>query len=536
MMKETLFRDNIVSNILNNFMFYLSYDELVYYMLAVVLLGFINVAVVRKFFSKEQYCFINLNKKDDEYKKGYCGYVLLFLSFILYVINILSLENSIFNAYDSMSFNNINNMLYGVLPTIKFGRFNPIAGVDHNIIYAMSHNYNMINCWIIIKQAICLFLLYKVFYFIPVDKRLMFLAVINILPSVFWVNNIIFPEQIALIFILLSLLCLIKCNLSNRFSHLLWFVLFMNFAIYTKETVILFYAGVLIFLVFRRIFNEEIVLKSFLHPLKTIKMMPIEYLMFCNMLIYSIFYLLSSDLFTSGTYISHNHKDLFELLKINSLELFINLTSLILLFFNIHKTGNWLGKGIVIGCSLMTIVIIFYFQIGGYPDFYKTWYLYLPTIFCTGYIFNNLNKKWLLIIFIPIVLFSFYKNWWIFEKEEGKSRRELVEYMISQGNQPTFYFVDKENFHDGWMFESFNSALKYTFPNGNIIFETNHDFHPRINNKNDYFYKTIKSDLPVNSDFIIVYKYKSYNISVNATLVYENKFYKVYKLNNEDKK
>ena len=531
-MHEQWFRSDILQGIWRNFAFYFFYHDLIFYVFAVLAFNIINTVIIKYFFKKTDYVFAEEKSYFFNFKN--CGdrsaFIVFAFSFCLYVINIFSLDGTIFNAYDTMIVNNINDMTYGVKPLFDSVRFNPIAGIDHNIIYAVSFNYRIVDCWNVLKQALSLFLLYKFFAFIPVAKRLSALAVINFAPSVFWVNNIIFSEQNTLIFVLLSFMSLVKYSKTKNCFTLFMFTFWLNLAIYTKETNILLYMGILAFLVLRRVFAEEIVLKSFLSPLKTLRTMPIEYLLFCNMFLFSIAYLLSSDLLTEGAYIRHNHKDISELLQINWMELIINCILFFILMFDLSKRGNWLIKGSVFGCSLISFFIVFYLQIAGYPDYYKSWYLYLPTIFCIGYIFWKLPSWGLLCLFIPFVLISGYKNYTVHNLEEGKSRHELAEFIISYPADSLILFVDKKDFKDSWKFECFNSALKYVYPDGKIIFKTNHSFRPALEGENSSFFKTIQTSAPSKGDFIIVNKTDTFDVfSENMLLVYENKFYKLYR-------
>ena len=114
-----------------------------------------------------------------------------------------------------------------------------------------------------------------------------------LLPGIFWINNIIFPEQNMLLFILLSLIeakkyCLEGAKKRNFFA----FVIFMNLALYTKEHAILLYLGILIVAILYHVYVENINFKSFIHPFRTIKSMPLEFMMFFSMWLYSTLYML----------------------------------------------------------------------------------------------------------------------------------------------------------------------------------------------------------------------------------------------------
>ena len=531
-MREQWFCDNIIAGIGRNFAFYFGYRNLILYVLFILVFNILNILIIKYFFKKADYAFVAAESYvfDGGKKSDKSALVVLIISFCLYVVNIFSLDGTVFNAYDTMNISNIQNMRYGVKPVFDSVRFTPAGSIDHNVVYAITSNYRLIDCWNIIKQALVLFLLYRFFAFVPVAKRLVMLAVINFIPAVFWINNIIFSEQNTLIFVLCSFLCLIKYDHGKNPVMLFAFIIWSNLAFYTKESNILLYMGLLAFLVLRRVFNEEIVLKSFLSPFKTLSAMPVEYLLFCNMFIFSIFYLLSSDLLTDGAYLRHNHRDIAELMQINRIVLVLNAAALAVSARNLCKPGDNLLKAAVLGCTLISFFIVFYLQIAGYPDYYKTWYLYLPAVFCTGYLFCRLEKKMLFCLFVPVMLFSAYENYVFFEREEGKCRHGLADYVISRKEGISSWFVAEKNSRDSWKLECFNAALRYTHPNGVLVFKTDHYFRPIMEEENSFFFKTVRASHPEAGDYIIVHKSDNPHFSdKNMLFMYENECYLVYR-------
>ncbi len=172
MFSPPYFRSNILEHIWNNFMFYFGYGNFFAYAMVVTAVLFVNALFAGCFFKNEGYfsktqphfCFDG-GKFSDRFC---CG--LLLLSFGLYVGNILSLDLTIFGNYDQMQTHNIGDMRRGQMPIFDSLRFNPTAGIDHNIIYGISHNYLIVACWNILKQMLCLWLLYCFFDFIPVAR------------------------------------------------------------------------------------------------------------------------------------------------------------------------------------------------------------------------------------------------------------------------------------------------------------------------------------------------------------------------------
>lgn len=121
--------------------------------------------------------------------------------------------------------------------------------------------------------------------------------------------------------VLLSLTALQKYDGRHGLRQLLWFALWANLAIYTKETNIFVYFGILLYLVLAKVWAGKITLRSFLSPFKTVAGMPAEYILFWSMLLFSAGYLLLSNLLTDGAYVRHHHQELPTLLAINAAEL-----------------------------------------------------------------------------------------------------------------------------------------------------------------------------------------------------------------------
>lgn len=83
----------------------------------------------------------------------------------------------------------------------------------------------------------------------------------------------------------------------------------MNLAIYTKETVILFYVGLLAVDVLYLVFRGTVKPASFLHPFKTAKELPLEFIMFQSMAVFAFIYLLFGLGIESNQYVSAHISD-----------------------------------------------------------------------------------------------------------------------------------------------------------------------------------------------------------------------------------
>ncbi len=521
-------RDNILDNIWNNFRFYFMYDGFIWYFLFTLIFLAFNCLIVRFCFFGENIRINYNNIKQDS--PNTTAKVIFVLSVALYIINIFSLDLGIFNNYDQMVSNNISDMHRGTLPIINSMRFNPIAGIDHNIVYGISHNYIAVAIWVILKQLLCLGLMYVCLTGLSPTRRLVMLAVINFLPAIFWVNSIVYSEQNALICVFISLYFMKKIAKKIEFGTLFGFAFFVNLALYTKETNILFYFGILLFLVLTKVFNEQITLKSFVTPIKTLRNMPVEYLLFISMLLFSIYYFLLRDLLTDGAYVRHHQKDLGQLVEINALEILICIIAIIAFLRKMfNRQGQSLclmEEGTLLGSVLILVFVIFYIRIACFPDTYKTWYMYLPCIFMTYYIFQNSNKS-LFFVIPAVVIASAGINISVWNKETGKDRAQLA--FIAASLQPRIFYVCLNDNNELWKFECFNSAMKYLYPDTQITFKTNYTIKPKLNDNTVYF--PTKQAEPQTGEYIIVNKqFKNDCFSPYSELIFENKSYQIYKM------
>lgn len=231
MLQEPLFQKNILATIVRNFGFYLSYTNWFYYGLGII--STITVAVwllkITKA-DKQTYLFANgyfpLNQHSAHI---FAGIIYCFLTFGIYIINTFYQEASLFNNYDLMNVNNTSIFSTGVAAVCNMYRINPLNSFDTNIIYAITHNYQIINIYIIAKQALVLWLLYCFLSDIQVQRRLLIIGTLTLIPAFFWVNNIIFPEQNLLIFMLSGFIFLRKYTQKGLFRYLWLSVFFYGF-------------------------------------------------------------------------------------------------------------------------------------------------------------------------------------------------------------------------------------------------------------------------------------------------------------------
>ena len=305
----------------------------------------------------------------------------------------------------------------------------------------------------------------------------------------------------------------------------------------------LFYAGLLGYMILRRVFCGEIGLESFLSPFKTVARMPAEYMLFWTLFIFLTCYLLLQDPRVDDAYLQTHHAALPVVVAINKLVLGLNVLALLLWSVKTlrrkEEKNNLLCEGVLLGCTLVTAVVVFKLQVVVIPDYYKTYYLYLPAVFCSGYIFSFFRRRlWLWALFAPIVLYAGYVNYNTYMREEGEERRGVAEFIVSRAeNEAVSIYVYSQEMtaHRWWKVTGWAAALKYLYPAGDIVFKTAlrfSDFHV----ENDMDSYEVRVAPPVPGDYILVHKINSpsFEPGKNYVPVYENEVYTIYRTGTQD--
>ena len=471
MFTPPLFEDNILPTLLRNFSFYFNDGYWGYFFLTIMGLVFAQFLWIRPkpallAFPDKIYHF--------SLRKDYFSFVFFIISFVCLCLITYSQEMSLFANFDLMSIGTTVNFVEGKGTGISDIRFSPFGNVELNLFYAISHNLYVVSALVLAETALLLYLSYLLFDFIPGSKRLCALALASIYPALVWVNNPIFPERLMLIFICLSLLMLKKYLAKPSLGYLMGFILLMNLAIYTKETVILFYAGLLAADLLYLIYRGQITPNSFLHPFKTAKNLPLEYLMFFSMLLFAFIYLLFGLEVSSNQYVSaHINSDAW---KKYYLEFFICFCALWAIFFS--KKSFTLLYGILAGAWIILIFVAW--KLGIYNENTAPYYAIISGVFGLFLVFYALEKKLLLLLFGGAFLaLAIWQNYSLFKKQSGESYSEVAKFIGSlpdaQKLLPIFVKDSLNGKYESYIIDCYRSAYKFYFPNKNIVFKTDSD-------------------------------------------------------------
>ena len=554
MINEPLFEENIVSTIFRNFTFY--FFGQTWYIYA-VLLG-ISIYMAYRLLCKgsctpcpdlfpSPAAGFNLHNR-----KELAALLFLFLSFSIYAVTMLLQDNSLFNNPDLMSLNTIFIFHRGLAASYGPARMCPVSFFDLNALYAITHNFYIISAYIMLKQALILWLLYCFLNFLSPAKRLFTLGTIQLVPAVFWLNGIIFPEQNILIFILASLLFLKRFSAGKR-SGLWGFGAFTLLAVYSKETTVLFYGGILIFAVLYDLYKEKINISHFLHPFRLAGRLPVETMLFLCCLSFALFYLFIMVELKENVYIAFRQADSRHLLNLYKFEIItVTLAWLIAAKKLIcrEKFDNPLfNEGTLFGASFLLAILIFHLHIA--PDLehvrLKSYYALLSAVFGIVYIARNLKNTGLLICLCGLFLFyAGSANITIAKHEIGHARHEAANFLSSvlQNEKRLSYMLSAHTEETDWVKETWNAALTYYHPGTDITLKMPSLTDDNVINKfsrHQYakykkYLSSIKGGrIPVSGDYYVVSTNAlNTDFSVIADiphdLVFENKLFRIYKI------
>lgn len=548
MYQPPLFREDILARILNNFHFYLTSNEwgghflLIFLVLGAYLLLF-----------RPQ----NLSYADMRWKQTYCWQktdmpALIFPAavFIFYLAVFYRQEASIFSYPDLMSHLNLDIFKNGVTPVYgHYNRVRPFGFWENNIFYAVSENMHIINLTVWLSVLAFMAVMYKWLDFIPVKKRLTLIGLAVLLPGYFWLNNINFNERIWLIEMILSLIFLRRFLIQGTLADLALFALLMNIAIYSKETVTLFYAGILAVFGLEKILTGKIVPKDFLHPLQLLRKFPVEITLFISLLFFFVFYHLILFSVEDSAYLDRRTGEFIKLIRLYRYETVVSIIAAAILAFRLARNKiQTLWDGIAAG-SLAVSGYVYNLRLMPESQFmdWKSYYLILPCTFLTIYVLNTVkNLKLFYILTAVITLYSVNFNYTHKDRLEGKEYRGIAEFISSNSHAGQVFnlYMSPHSELNIWWYGTWASGLKYVFPDRtiNIKLPALPEYENELTiifyqqDKENYQPLVIEKEKPQKSDYYLLRRNEHYLEDMEfikglpRIKVYENRSFEIYQI------
>ena len=548
MINEPLFENNIIENIFRNFQYYLFFDNWFYYAIGTLVVFCITCGLLKPHIIVPTNLFPQTSK--NKYQLQPAIYLpILVLS--IYSITIYTLENSFFNNYDLMNLSTQYILSRGVTPFLNFTRLAPVAFFDLNFVYAITHNFYLINIYIILKQILIAILFYHHLNFMSSTKRLITISLLLFIPTLFWINNIIFSEQNLLIFILASLILVRKFLQTQKFSYLCGFTIFTLAAVYTKETTIIFYFGIMITGILWNIFNKKLNFSNLFNIPFFIKNFPIEFIILLICISYSIFYFFIVNTSKSNIYIMIHLQSISHLFNLYKFEIIITLLAWSIMLGKIikHKiTHPLFEEGTMLGGSFILLFIILHLQMSPVAAHVrlKSYYALLPAIFSLIYIIKNINIKKLFVSFISCtIIYSVLVNYKIYKNEVGHYYRDVAEFFNKEPqNNTTIIMFSPHTEKSDWIREGWAISFQHHLPEHNITFNFSDLANKTPQNQTTLFlYKKLRKNMkpiigitqPQSGNHYIIKNdvfEQDYPLikDLEHELVFENKLFQIYKI------
>ena len=534
-----LFEDHILENIFDRLKTYACSDIFLPIFALILLTLYVLARVLRPYLAISENMLEHTQKSSSSLPppniKSYLPAVfILALTQLVYIFILWQTNIGTFSNYDTMAF----SFGHGTWQQYGFQRrFNPLVFLDLTFLFGITHHPVVLNFYILCVHALELWLLYKFFDFIKPQRRLILLGLFSVLPSTLWTLPINFTERWMLIEILLSLLCFKNFLKKRCFQSVLGFLFWANVACYVKETCFLFYVMLFICLILWRVYQNDIVPASFLHPVRSIQKMPLEFLLGLSLLFWFIQYIFVCLDFTTNSYLLRRQTDSWGIIYLYKFELTLTVISLFCVFS--QKEVSPFNKLIWMAHILSIFFIFFVLRLTGVDYLYGiTYYVYVPMAFILMGL-GCIKKNCVFYFWISLSLFAvFFINKNIFEHQQGQANLEISE------------FVKK--LHDtNLIIDSYPSEVwggkKYEFSYVTIFYKAFHDNFSKQNvnvkfKPYDTFISPIQkddfilTDKAEKGDYVLIKKNMDGQVVSDITAeyprqkVFENKFYLIYQI------
>lgn len=490
-------------------------------------------------------------------KRDWAALLMLAGALGLTLFYMYSTENSFFENFDLMALGTTRTLMMGLVPNFDYARITPLAFWNLSTLYAITQNMYVIKGFVFAQLLLAVYLLYCFFSYIPAARRLVFLAVFLLTPTMLLTSKVVFPDREILIAVAAALICVRRYSQTFKLRWLAWFLFFMNVSIYTKETCILLFFGMLAASCLYNIWNERITLQSFLHPLKTIKSMPLEFLMGMSLFLYAVIYFLLQTPNDSNIYLINGQHNWQTLLGYYRFELAVCAAAagLLLLrakrFYNTAVNPIFRG-GLVIGGASVALVIVLVLQTAPNSPHLagKTYYLLLPLLFSLAYLFEHVRSRTALAALSAAILFySAIKDYNASQQEIGTYYRDIAEYMAENMDKDVvnaLFIIEKPQATpdiDRWIIEAWSTAYRYYFKDYKLVIKSDRHLIKTIadlillqNFRSQVYTPIIPQEKPVKGDWVLINKNNQQPRTqeirqlLPATPRYENGLFEVYRI------
>ena len=299
----------------------------------------------------------------------------------------------------------------------------------------------------------------------------------------------------------------------------------------------MFYVMLFICLILWRIYQNDIVLASFLHPVRSIQKMPLEFLLGLSLLFWFIQYIFVCLDFTTNSYLLDRQANFLEIICLYKFELTLTVISLFCVFS--QKEVSLFNKLILMAHVLSVFFILFILRLISVDYMYGiTYYVYVPIAFILMGL-GCVKKNFVFYFWISLSLFAVLLiNKEIFKHHQGQFNLEMSEFVKKLHD--TNLIVDSSASYvlGGRKFElAYVKAFYRAFQNDFLKQNVKIKFEP----SDDFLFPEEEDDLILidkveKGDYVLIKKNAQEKVVSDITVsyprqkVFENKFYLIYQI------
>jgi len=220
-----------------------------------------HLSLYQKYLPKQEYNF--------DHKQNALHLILMLCILALVFALIIHNMAGFYIDHDSMSVQ-LKHYINGyVVPQIWGGRYFPLSHTDSGLIYILFNGFHAIKFYLIVHLSLVVFLVYKCFYFIPVDKRLLLISLFLICPPIVNIYaSPIYSERNIVLLLLSSFYLFQRYYRSPGHSKycLVGSMVLLYESLFFKEPTVVYVASFSALMLFARLYNE----KHYLKPAKEV--------------------------------------------------------------------------------------------------------------------------------------------------------------------------------------------------------------------------------------------------------------------------
>lgn len=405
------------------------------------------------------------------------AFCFLALCLAFFTVVLYCTENSFFRNYDAMYFWAGTTETFFKPALVPLVRYNPLNHFEWNIWLSITQNCFLIKAILIGYLGLILYLMYRLFDFFPVTKRLLMLSTFVIVPTVLHtLNSVIYGERNILILILIAMLAMKKYALTKKLRYAYVAVICATLSLYFKETVCLFWAGILLASFIYHLKNKNIMWG---HLWKTVRRFPFEFPLGVSLFVFLIALGYATFFNKEWSYAVKQiglsgALPLINVFWIYSYELVIMfVATAFYIFYGLKRqteSNPLFREGLFLGAFFVTLGVL-YLKLLPTIENYRTYYLFLSAIFGIIYITFYAPRKALYSIFCLIILCGAIIDIHRMKMENGRYYGDVARFFQTVEDESITIYLASGTEKNLWFYAAWPLAYKHHFKDKDMTFK-----------------------------------------------------------------